>query len=347
MAVPILQNVSAMPRSPLPPVPETSPIWHESFDEDYFHTRLPRDFGEFVRWNEIANLAQNAKPGPCWFDSLFFMPAVWQVQMVKPTLFSDFLWVPVKKIINNKIMIVGVIVVLLGTAAFRATAQGTFQNLNFELANPGTLTTSPGDPIPYANNVPISDALPYWSVYYGNEQQMGINVNDPSLRAVAVTLIAPGDNPIDGNYSVLLQGGAGNGGSAAASISQTELIPAGMESLLFEAQPGDATLEVLIGTQDVPITAIGNGPNYTLYGANISEWAGDTEELTFSAVGEDSSPNNWEIDDISFSTTAVPEPNAVFLLGIGGLMFTFYRKWERPKRVKPCWLLNGFSESSV
>jgi hypothetical protein len=30
------QTVSALPRSPMPPVPEQNAIWHESFDEDYF-----------------------------------------------------------------------------------------------------------------------------------------------------------------------------------------------------------------------------------------------------------------------------------------------------------------------
>jgi hypothetical protein len=38
--------------------------------------------------NEVANLAQNVKPGLCWFVFLFFMPAMWRVQIVKQALFS-------------------------------------------------------------------------------------------------------------------------------------------------------------------------------------------------------------------------------------------------------------------
>jgi hypothetical protein len=150
-------------------------------------------------------------------------------------------------------------------------------------------------------------------------------------------LVGPGDtfgiNPIDGNYSVML---TGSGVSSVPSISQTGTIPAGTQSLLFEAEfisfggpPGQ--LEMEVGNQSVPFTAVGTGPGYTLYGANISAWAGDTEQLTFSALESDSGLNNWEIDDISFSTTTVPEPSPLALTGVGGLLFALYRRLA-PKR---------------
>jgi len=193
--------------------------------------------------------------------------------------------------------------------------QGTLQNLNFEQAHPGPLT---GDP-PSAANVPVTSALPSWSVFYGSVRQSYINVNAPSTGAPAVTLIAPGGGPIDGNYSVLLQA-SGPG----VSISQSSTIPSGTQTLFFEAQPGFGSLNVLIGTQIVPIVAVGSGTDYTLYGANVSAWAGSPELLTFSALGDLSQPNNWELDDISFS--AVPEPGIVALTAIGGLLFSA-RKW--------------------
>jgi hypothetical protein len=153
-----------------------------------------------------------------------------------------------------------------------------------------------------------------------------------SLGATAVTLIGPnspfGSAPIDGNYSVLLQGGLS---ASAASISQTGAIPAGTQSLLFEGEPGSGPLNVLIGTQVVSFAAVGNGPNYVLYDANISAWAGQTEQLTFSALEDLSRPNNWEIDDISFSPTAIPEPSPLALTGVGALVFALYRRFA-PKR---------------
>jgi hypothetical protein len=132
--------------------------------------------------------------------------------------------------------------------------------------------------------------------------------------------------PIDGKYSVLL-----TGTGATASISQTGLVPVGTQSLLFEANAGNGTLAVLVGNQTVPITAVGTGPNYTLYGANLSAWAGQTEPLTFSALQFNSGLNSWVIDDISFSPTTIPEPSPIILTGVGALVFALYRRFA-PKR---------------
>jgi hypothetical protein len=208
----------------------------------------------------------------------------------------------------------------LGVAfALSTSAQGTFQNLNFEDATPGLV---PG-------NVSAASALPDWSVYYGGVQQTSITYDAPGLGSTEATLIGPGVPAvasfiIDGNYSLLLQGG---GTASAASISQSGTIPSGAESLLFKAQPGEGTLDVLLGNQVVPFTAVGTGANYTLYAANVSAWSGDTESLTFSALQDLAGPNNWTIDDISFSTSVVPEPGPLALTAIGGLLFALYRRF--------------------
>ncbi len=207
-------------------------------------------------------------------------------------------------------------------------AKGDFQNLNFELANPGKLTQGSFGPS-YADNVPVANLLPYWSVYYGADQQTYINYNDPGLGSTMVTLVGGTWPPIDGNYSVLLQGGIT---ASAASITQTALIPTGTESLFFEAQPGLGTLDVSIGSQLVSFTVVGSRANYTLYGANISAFSGDTEQLTFSALKDTGSDNNWLIDDITFSQTAVtPEPGTLALFIMAGMTFGV-RSWR--KRVK-------------
>jgi hypothetical protein len=208
-------------------------------------------------------------------------------------------------------------------AAASVQAQGTFKNLNFEDANPVVVIGSPY----YPYGVTVASALPYWSVSYGTVEQTDITYNDPALGSPWVNLIgpggAPGFAPIDGNYSVLLQGGVI--APETASISQTGEIPVGTESLLFKADAGTGSLNVLIGSQVIPFFNVGTGPNYTLYGANVSAWAGDTEQLTFSAFGP--TYNNWLIDDISFSTSVVPEPGPIALAAIGGLLFALYRRF--------------------
>jgi hypothetical protein len=214
-----------------------------------------------------------------------------------------------------------------------ARAQGTFGNLNFEEAN---IVPIVGSPLyPYA--VTVANALPDWTVDYGAVQQTQILYNNPSLGATAVTLLAssyPGSaGPIiDGNYSVFLQGGLFNGAQANASISQTGQIPAGTQSLLFDVgNLGNGLLpEVFVGNDLLNLFPIGGGQgvstSYTIYGANISAWAGQTEQLTFSSPAE-----NVLLDDISFSTSVVPEPGPVALTAIGGLLFALYCRFA-PKR---------------
>lgn len=203
-------------------------------------------------------------------------------------------------------------------------SQSTFQNLNFEEANPVSAGEE-GNP----SAVTAASAFPGWSVYAGNTQLTVVNYNDPDLGSTTVGLVGPSSlvfPAIDGNYSVLLQGGLTASG---ASISQTGFISAGVQTLFFEGEPqfSSDTLNLLIGNQNVPFTALGMGVNYTLYAANISTWAGTTEQLTFSAPGVN---DNWVIDDISFSSAAVPEPSVIVLSGIGGLICAMLQRlWSK------------------
>jgi len=200
--------------------------------------------------------------------------------------------------------------------------QSAFQDLNFEAAN---VTGNGGFVAP-------SSALPGWTVFYGNAQQTQMGYNLLSLGTVNATLLNAANGAISGNYSVLLQGGQGNGGPASASISQTGLIPSGTQTLFFKAagEAGFEPFDVLIGNQNVTYNAVGDGANYILYAANVSAWAGQTELLTFLAPSS-GELNNWNLDDISFSPIAVvPEPSPLILTGIGGLIFKLTRRfWKR------------------
>jgi hypothetical protein len=201
-------------------------------------------------------------------------------------------------------------------SAWGAAGQGTFQNLDFESA---TIIPVVGGPA-YPYSVTVADAMPGWAVYYGASQQSLISYNAPALGSTWVTLYATNGVQISGNDSVLLQGGLT---ASSASISQTALVPASAESLLFEARPqiSAGTLEVSLGGQNLSLFALSNGPNYTLYGANIPGFAGQVEQLTFSALRAPTVyGNDWNIDNIQFSDQSVPEPGVFGLSALGALL---------------------------
>jgi hypothetical protein len=208
--------------------------------------------------------------------------------------------------------------------------QGTFQDLNFEGAN---IVPISGPREGFA--VTVANALPGWTVDYGNTPQTQIYYNSPALGSAEVNLSAKGypgyvGGTIDGNFSLLLEAGSFDGVSSSSSISQTGQIPTGSESLLFESVGFGNGPSVSIGNDSLTLfpvgSGIGNGINYTIYGANVSAWAGQTEPLTFTCSGAP-----FVIDDISFSPSAVPEPNPLFLTTIGGVLFAIYRHFA-PKR---------------
>jgi hypothetical protein len=150
--------------------------------------------------------------------------------------------------------------------------------------------------------------------------------NDLSLGSPSVTLVGTGWGSIDGAFSMMLQAFPIGG----ASISQTGLVPIGTESLLFKAQQSGVgipagTLQISLGGQNLSFFALSSGANYTLYGADISNFAGRTEQLTFSALEDASGDNFCNIDDIQFSPSSVPEPSTLGLIALGGLLFGLRR----------------------
>ena len=223
-----------------------------------------------------------------------------------------------------------VLSILFVVGAVGAHGQGMFQNLDFEEAN--IVPISGSTQYPYA--ITTANALPNWTVEYGTVAQTQILYNDPTLGTTAVTLYANGysgfPGPIlQGDFSVLLQGFGINGIPTAASISQTGLIPASSQSLFFEASGAPEQAEVSIGNDLLTLFPVGVAANYTIYGANVSAWSGQAAQLTFSSYG-----GNWLIDDISFSPNPIttPEPDALTLTGIGGLVFGIYRRIQAKRK---------------
>ena len=214
-------------------------------------------------------------------------------------------------------------------------AQG-FVNLNFESANI-PMSTETGWPIPF------SEGLPGWTGYFisstATNQALQAVYDGIPLSGNTIAIVDANDAnvgfgfpPIQGNYSVFLCGGYGNGGSVyAAQISQSGLVPSGTKSIQFEAMTNySLPFSVTLGGQAIDMSPLGVFSNYTLYGGNIaSSLAGQIETLS---ITESAPPygspgaSYFGLDNISFSTQSIPEPSSFALAALGALFLGFCRR---------------------
>jgi hypothetical protein len=206
---------------------------------------------------------------------------------------------------------------LILLSALGARGQGTFENLNFENTTLTAILVNPESGF-YATNatLPGWNWSPHLTFGYGDPNTT-VSFNNSALDAPAVTLhgITPYFSPIQGNYSVLLQSASYSGGlyiygtNGGGSVWQTGLVPTSSRSLLYS---GGSSIQVWFNGQRLSSMALSNTANYTVWGVDVSPYAGQSGELRFSA--------NWPsanmLDDIQFSSTAVPEPSVLTLCGV-------------------------------
>jgi hypothetical protein len=222
----------------------------------------------------------------------------------------------------------GILIILLLIIKQNSEAQG-FANLDFESANVA------GYPL-YSTDVPVSSALPGWSAYFITSGTTN------ALTQVGYDAISAGGNgltvidssaypilPLQGEYSTVLFGSQG----ITAMISQTGLVPNGTMSLLMDVY-AFYNFEVTLGGQMInmiPLQTFSNlGFNYTLYGGDISSFAGNVETLSLIAPPT-GVPNGVEFDDIQFSPSSIPEPGVFGLFALGGLLFSL--RLQRNQRI--------------
>jgi hypothetical protein len=220
-----------------------------------------------------------------------------------------------------------VLAIITGGVSLSGFGQGTFQNLDFEQASPMPIAGSPY--YPYA--VTPESALPGWTVTVPGPKPAGsgtfVLYNDESLGSPAVSLMSGGPfglEPLQGSYSVLMQYfGPGSINLEPPTLSQTGLIPVNAQSINFLSSI-DANGVVEVDGESIPLVPIAGGR----LAGNISAWSGQTAQLTFTTapVYGDSS---FYFDDIQFSPNGVttPEPEPLVLIGIGGVLFTLYRRF--------------------
>ncbi len=194
-----------------------------------------------------------------------------------------------------------VVGLLLIAGGSRTLAQGTFRNMFFESAVP---------PLEPGSYVMVSNALPGWSAFLDGAQVGWVSYNNYSIGGPMITLLGPGSlyPVLQGQYSVFLQPH-----STEVAIAQTGMIPSTALSLKYVAidQP-----DVYFSGQALTSVLLGAGPNgSSLYGVDISQFAGLTGELRFG-----SRTGGAIFDSIRFSTNAVPEPGSLALVGVASVL---------------------------
>ncbi len=200
---------------------------------------------------------------------------------------------------------------LLVVAKTSSLGQGTFANLNFE---------SPILPIiPYANSeVPIANALPGWQGYLGTFQTGRVVYNTVSIGAAAITLQGPGSPlPIlQGSYTVFLQP-AFPSGLFIPALAQTGTVPASAVSIRFYSLSGGGNplTSLTFAGQQIPVSFLSSGPNYDIWGGDISPFANQSGELRFTGGGY--------LDNIFFSNQQIPEPSTFGFFGLSALLFGY------------------------
>jgi hypothetical protein len=216
---------------------------------------------------------------------------------------------------------------LLASSVYSGFAQG-FVNLDFNSANIPSGTSS-------STFVSITDAIPGWTAYYGNNLQTAVLYDSLAIGSVNLAILDANVSfagfLIPGNENtVVLQAGGGGPEEVSASISQTALIPSTANSILFEASlPYAAGWQVSIAGQNIPVTQISTiNSNFGVYAGNISAFAGQVDNLEFTALSGAGPTVNLYLDSISFSPSPVPEPNSLGLFALGGLVMA-YRQWRR------------------
>ena len=202
--------------------------------------------------------------------------------------------------------------------------QFAFQNLGFESAQ-----VAPTPPGGFGGQVPIDQALPGWAGFLGTQPAVAATYNNVTVGGANIAIFGPNWTTaqiIGGRYTVLLQAGGlstpgGGGQTVGVSIAQTGLIPVGTSSIRLKASGTD--FAVWLGGQNIPMVELSTGPNYVLYGGDVSWLAGQTGELRLSALPLPPHYlfNNVLLDSIVFSAQPVPEPGVLALCGFGSMVF--------------------------
>ena len=196
----------------------------------------------------------------------------------------------------------------------------SFVNLDFEDA---TVSATPVN-VP-GGSVDPAIAFPGWTV---GGSDTYVLYNDQTLGSPAISLMGPNFPnatryaPLQGSYSALLY--YDNPSIVPPpTLSQTGLIPSGMQSINFLVGNGESDAAVTLNGVNISLVPVLGGR----LAGNISAFAGSMATLTFSTSDEVTGDNFLYFDDIQFSSSSVPEPSELALGGLGALLLGI-RRWR-------------------
>ena len=231
-------------------------------------------------------------------------------------------------------------VVMLFSLSQTVFGQG-FLNFNFEQA---TIASAPSGYTPSDAYDPISatSALPNWVVREDGTICTAVWGQPVALDETSVALVSSSFSPIQGSYSVQLTAyaDAPSGYFHNSSISQTGLIPVGIQSIQFlianpEPPLGGFQVNPVVTLNGTPISLseISQSGGVMTMAGNVSAFAGTTATLTFLCAatqggGFPANENFFNLDAIQFSVNAVPEPSTFAMTALGGLLLGF-RLWKK------------------
>ncbi len=192
---------------------------------------------------------------------------------------------------------------------------GAFGDLDFESASA---------PHPLLTEESASQGLPCWAV--NNFHPGTVTYGTIALDAYCVSIHDGhsgylGDfNPLDGNYSVMLQT-ENPSPHTLAWISQTGDIPPDANSIMFLSDTVSPPTLSLNGVV-IPTSVCNVGPTVNTNHGPVDTYIGDIRAFTGqqNVLLEFESAGNNSLDDIQFSLTVVPEPSTLALLTIAALV---------------------------
>lgn len=191
-----------------------------------------------------------------------------------------------------------------------AAQSAAFLNLDFEAASLPSIPQGQ-----YGSYVPASDALPGWSVFAGSNSASQALHNNITTGPATASVLGP-DWPygiggrIEGDFTALLASSV----SQPLSITQTGMVPADSQWLFFKAwvSPSATAFTVSLNGEVVPMNPVATYADYTLFGGDVSNFAGSEAELWFRVL--EGRANTLTLDSIVFSP--VPEPGSLALLAL-------------------------------